>query len=90
MSEYVFNKPSLCYYVNLNRYTKGKFGNTDFAPPLSDQLKNVKLFLQCQIMIVCINLMSLLILIIPFLAMHTINLIVKSVHYQIVNKIIKL
>ena len=42
MSEYVYNKPSICYYVNLNRYTKGKFGNTDFAPPLSDPIEKRK------------------------------------------------
>ena len=42
MSEYVSNKPSICYYVNLNRYTKGKFGNTDFAPPLSDPIEKRK------------------------------------------------
>lgn len=37
---YEYNtKPNLCYYVNLNTYTKGKFGNTDFNPPLSDPIK---------------------------------------------------
>ena len=30
------------FYVNLNTYTKGKFGNTNFNPPLSDPIeKNV-------------------------------------------------
>ena len=40
---YVYNtRPNLCYYVNLNTYTKGKFGNTDFNPPLSDPIeKNI-------------------------------------------------
>ena len=40
---YEYNiKPNVCYYVNLNTYTKGKFGNTDFNPPLSDPIqKNI-------------------------------------------------
>jgi len=32
------DKKSICYYVNLNTYTKGKFGNTNFKPPLSDPI----------------------------------------------------
>jgi len=32
-----YNGP--CYYVNLNTYTKGKFGNTNFTPPLCEPLK---------------------------------------------------
>jgi len=36
---YEYNtKPNLCYYVNLNTYTKGKFGNTNFNPPLTDPI----------------------------------------------------
>lgn len=41
-SEYVYNRPSICYYVNLNTYTKGKFGNTNFTPPLSDPIEKRK------------------------------------------------
>lgn len=33
---YVYNKPSICYYVNLATYTKGLFGNINFNPPLTD------------------------------------------------------
>ena len=32
------NSASVCYYVNLNTYTKGKFGNTNFNPPLSEPI----------------------------------------------------
>ena len=35
---YTRNSPSICYYVNLNTYTKGKFGYTDFNPPLTDPI----------------------------------------------------
>lgn len=41
-SEYIYNKPSICYYVNLNTYTKGKFGYTDFTPPLSEPIEKRK------------------------------------------------
>lgn len=40
---YESNKPNITYYVNLNTYTKGKFGNTDFAPPLTDPIKKEKI-----------------------------------------------
>jgi len=42
MSSYATNSPSFCYYVNLNTYTKGKFGYTDFKPPLSDPIIKTK------------------------------------------------
>jgi len=40
---YEHSKPSICYYVNLNTYTKGKFGNTNFTPPLTDPIVKEKI-----------------------------------------------
>ena len=42
MAEYLQNKPSICYYVPLQQYTQGKFGNTDFNPPLSQPIEKRK------------------------------------------------
>ena len=39
---YVTSTPTICYYVNLNTYTKGKFGYTDFKVPLSDPIIKTK------------------------------------------------
>jgi hypothetical protein len=33
------NKKNVTYYVNLNNYTKGRFGNTNFIPFLSDPIE---------------------------------------------------
>lgn len=40
---YKYNTPSNtpCYYVDLNTYTKGKFGKTDFTPPLCQPIVNM-------------------------------------------------
>ena len=41
--DYTYNQPSpICYYVNLNTYTKGKFGNTNFQPPLTQPIVKTK------------------------------------------------
>ena len=33
------NKPNITYYVTLDSYTKDRFGNTNFNPPLSQPIE---------------------------------------------------